>query len=138
MTVPSTFLIDFKTEDLAKMMSAAPTNCPLRSSTYSSDFRLRAFSFRVLATAISHSCRGAGCVDMICWGLNSTISWKPTATMSGECWALLVSGHSQAERSSLVPLSLPLRLNVPTQIFMTLEEEYSAALDIRSQTVSKS
>lgn len=127
-TLPSTFLILCRMPAFTKIMSAAPTSCPLRNKMYSSDECLRALSFNVRLTAFSHAWRLTGSVDMICCGLSSTISWKPTATMPGCCCSRLISGHNQAARSSLTPLPRPFRLKVPTQICTVSGVEYSLNL----------
>ena len=128
LTLPSTFLIDERALALTNIMSAAPTSCPLRSRTYSSTLCRRACSFNVRETAASHSCRRIGSVDIICCGLSSTNSWKPTATMSAPSCKKLVSGHNHGDKSSFVPLPFPFRLNVPAQMAMVFVDKYSPSL----------
>ena len=129
--LPSTFLILCRILAFTKIMSAAPTSCPLRNKMYSSDDCLRAPSFNVRLTAFSHAWRLTGSVDMICCGLRSTISWKATTKIAGCCCIRLTSGHSQAARFSLKPLLRPFRLKVPTQIWTVSGAEYSLNLGSR-------
>ena len=128
LTLPSTSLMSLRTPVFTNTRRAAPTSCPLRRSTYSSVPTLLAFAFRVFLTACSHVWRLAGSVDIICCGLNSTISWKPTATMSGCPFVGTVSGHNQADSSSVVPCPFPLRLKVPAQIWIDFDDEKSRLL----------
>jgi len=134
--LPSTFLIWLSIPTLTKIDSEAPTSCPPRSKTYSWDPDALALLFRVLFTARSQSWRRFGSVDMICCGLSSTISWKPTATMCGCRRDGSKFGQSHSERSSLMPVARPLRLKVPAQIWMSLVEEYSEALVYVSAHIS--